>query len=684
MDIYDALSLKVAEGRDEPDVWVRRIVLFRQIAPEPVEIREIKLTKGVNILWAEEPEDETLPAEITGHSAGKTSFCRLFRYILGETTFGTKKNMDLIQKAFPGGYVAAELFVHRQQWAVIRPIGQGRSSYMKKDASVEQLLGDRTKPASQEEYPRMLGLDALLDNLEAGAVLRTNRAIRWDHLLAWCTRDQETRFQNCYEWRSPRSESDWPSFRSSKSDPLFVMRVLLGLFLPDELKQEEKLAILMQRQEELEKALPALRQEPQFRVNLYEQELRTLLAALLPQTRGIESLPFRSQDLFLPSLDKLTDEAKVGIEKEIDVAEKERGEHEGHIDALGGKISHLQGGLKRLELLYGIDQSAKRELDDGSAKRDTQQTLLERHGEESCLLGGVVYQDCPIVQERQRVIRLSEAQDADSQRKGAAAKAEAQRGLDQQKKQLQERIAVLEGQRMVLRAKLGTFNTTLLAKRGSLRDLLACRSNLAEWTEKQNKPGIFTAIDDCHKDLKETEKRVEKLKARLNDLLTKHDENRKLISAIFSAVVRAVLPSGGYDGEVGLAERELCFEITRGPAMSGEAVETLAVLLADLCCLVYNSVSDRARLPGFLLHDSPREADLSLRLYERFVSLAASLQNHFGTAESCPFQYILTTTTPPPSQLRGDDWVKLHLNASVPELSLFRQNITLTNSELFN
>ena len=167
------------------------------------------------------------------------------------------------------------------------------------------------------------------------------------------------------------------------------------------------------------------------------------------------------------------------------------------------------------------------------------------------------------------------------------------------------------------------------------------------------------------------------MQSQLNDLIAQHDSSRKLISSIFSAAVRGVIPSGTYDGEVTLADRELNFKITHGTTMSGEAVETLAVLLADLSCLIYNSVSERSRLPGFLLHDSPREADLSLRLYRRFIALAASLQQHFGSPESCPFQYIITTTTPPPEELRGREWVKLHLNAAVPDESLFRCNIAV-------
>jgi hypothetical protein len=97
--------------------------------------------------------------------------------------------------------------------------------------------------------------------------------------------------------------------------------------------------------------------------------------------------------------------------------------------------------------------------------------------------------------------------------------------------------------------------------------------------------------------------------------------------------------------------------------MSGEAVETLSVLLADVACLVYNSVSENAHWPGILLHDSPREADLGLRIYRSFIRFVASLEDHFGNRDACPFQYIITTTTSPPEELRTPEYVRLRLNA---------------------
>jgi hypothetical protein len=122
-------------------------------------------------------------------------------------------------------------------------------------------------------------------------------------------------------------------------------------------------------------------------------------------------------------------------------------------------------------------------------------------------------------------------------------------------------------------------------------------------------------------------------------------------------------------------DRELHFQITHGEAMTGEAMETLAVLLADLSCLVYNSLSSRSFLPGFLLHDSPREADLGLRLYRGFFRFAAQLADEFQSLGGVPFQYIITTTTSPPKTLINSH-IALQLDASRETELLFRRDLS--------
>jgi hypothetical protein len=79
MDLYKTLKLKPI--RSEPDVWVSRLMIFERIAPDPVVLRDIHLTRGLNIIWAEEGEDDSPSAQITGHSAGKTTFCRFMRLV---------------------------------------------------------------------------------------------------------------------------------------------------------------------------------------------------------------------------------------------------------------------------------------------------------------------------------------------------------------------------------------------------------------------------------------------------------------------------------------------------------------------------------------------------------------------------------------------------------------------------
>ena len=671
MDLYKHQNLKPV--RTEPDVWVRRLVIYEQISPDLKAIREINLTKGLNIVWAEEPEDDDPSAEITGHSAGKTTFCRLLRYVLGEKTYGTKANMELIRKAFPGGYVGAELFVRQKQWAVIRPIGNGRNSYVKADVTIEDLLNDRSQPAYQEDYPTKLGLDVLLDSMPAGAVARTDQPIEWGHILAWCSRDQEARFQNIHDWRSARSESDWPSFRFSKADPLFVMRSVLGLFLPDELKAEDSLAKLLQDQDRLGKRLEELKREPQFRVNLYDGELRRRLRAVLPDEPDIETLPLH-WDQLLPDLHRLAEKATEKMEGDIATVENERKTLQDQIDRIGGRISQLQTRLQTIDNLFRLEDEASQELDSGLSQRQKQRELLDEHGEKICVLGGVLYQNCEYVQKRQESLRITQLQDVHAMEQAEAKRAETKKAVEDQKGSLNQQIEQLSKERQSLQVKRDALWSGVREKRHDLRDLKQAEEQLAMWTERQSRPGEFKELDDCQDKLKETAEKVEKTETRLAKLLEQHADNRDLLASIFSGAVKAVLTSGTYDGRVSLDNRELEFRITHGHAMSGEAVETLSVLLADVACLVYNSVSEKARLPGILLHDSPREADLGLRIYHSFIRLVGALQDHFGSPDKCPFQYILTTTTPPPMGFQTDQ-VKLRLNAAVLNDLLLRRNV---------
>ncbi len=223
--------------------------------------------------------------------------------------------------------------------------------------------------------------------------------------------------------------------------------------------------------------------------------------------------------------------------------------------------------------------------------------------------------------------------------------------------------------------KRGELRPMVREEEDRLRELESVRKELDSWLRRRDEPDSYQELKQSRGELVTAKDNIETLEAKLSKLLRKHDDNQETLQKIFSAAVRGRhLQANGYDGKVSLENRELGFRITHGPAMSGEAVETLSVLLADVAALIYSTVNDSTCFPGILVHDSPREADLAVRIYRSFFRFAASLQNHFGDADNCPFQYILTTTTAPPNDL--SHFVKLPLDASKRSGLLLKRNIS--------
>jgi hypothetical protein len=78
----------------------------------------------------------------------------------------------------------------------------------------------------------------------------------------------------------------------------------------------------------------------------------------------------------------------------------------------------------------------------------------------------------------------------------------------------------------------------------------------------------------------------------------------------------------------------------------------LAFDLAALCL----SIEGTTRVPAFVLHDSPREADLGISIYHELFRMVQELE---GSAGQPLFQYIITTTTEPPETFKADPRLRL-------------------------
>lgn len=150
------LSVTLPPGGELPALWVRRLTLWK----EPGEVvRDIELRPGLNFIWSPDPADMGGQAESgeLGHGAGKTLFCRLLRYCLGEDRFAPDAQRLSIGAAFLNGWVSAEVMLSGTPWTVLRPLGVGRGHFAVAGVSPEQLFDRLTEPT---------GMAPLLDAIE--------------------------------------------------------------------------------------------------------------------------------------------------------------------------------------------------------------------------------------------------------------------------------------------------------------------------------------------------------------------------------------------------------------------------------------------------------------------------------------------------------------------------------------
>ena len=101
------------------------------------------------------------------------------------------------------------------------------------------------------------------------------------------------------------------------------------------------------------------------------------------------------------------------------------------------------------------------------------------------------------------------------------------------------------------------------------------------------------------------------------------------------------------------------------------AMESLKAIAFDLAATLM-SIEGRTVVPAFLVHDSPREADLGVSIYHRWFRFIASLEK---LSAEPPFQYIITTTTEPPQELRSSGFVVQTLHGAQPAERLLRREL---------
>jgi hypothetical protein len=658
-------TLQLDVKRPEPLVWISRLLIVGSTEPFEV-IQSIPLHRGLNIVWSTDTDrgDGESPV-MTGHGVGKTTFCRLLRYCLGESSFGQKLLGQRIRSEFPKGMVGAEIRVRGESWAVARPLGRTHNSYAQQGATVEQVLSDRPSPQTYQDFLGHLNR-SVLDGLPPQATLSGDKPIIWDHLLAWCARDQEARYQNLWDWRSPRSDSQSPAFIRPKQDALFVVRTALGLVAGEEVELQRQIASADRRLKELEEEVAERRREPQYWAEHLRGELKDRFEIAEAATAS-----FDPGDLF--SVPKLIEARRGAIETEVAELEKKAKEVEKTTHLIAAQITEAAQFASARSGATDATSAGTETLAGSVPQLESERQRFADVMDRFCTFGGVSMADCEYVKKQranlEENIRAASSKTAVTVAERdqlTAAMREAAQRAKQQVSRLQQQFDDLAKQKQ-------TLDSQLSALREDRKALDRVETELHKWQTILEGNTADETLISLQAEQRKLADEKDKAQQALRDTLSAQNSRLGAVRRVFDGLVKAVL-SSEFRGIVQIQDGDIQYGITHGSILAGEAVETLAILLTDLSCLLL-AAENACVHPGLVIHDSPREADLGGRVYRRFLECMASIHTELGSASAAPFQYIITTTTAPPAALQAGKFLCLRLSTESTDKLLLKRNL---------
>lgn len=675
----------------EPIVWLQRVLICKsaRIDEESEILQDIPFDRGLNLVWADEKVEDLAEIDLRGHSAGKTTLCRFLRYLLGEKTYSNKFNSERIRESFPEGFIAAELRIKGVGYAVRRPFDKQRGSHLAADVSIEKLLEDGGPALSHEQYLSGLGLDSFLDPISTLPIPRSGKSVEWGHLLAWCARDQEARFQNMHDWRVPRTESESPEFSLQRTDgPLFAIRAILGLVSTYEVQSHREIAKLESERQTLKSEAESINNLPGRTLTRSVGGLRECLRKHVGSNANVDSLPLDSLGLFDETLFSLADSTLATLTTKQSVAAEDMNAKQIELEDLSVDIREVLKSIQRLRSASAIDLSAVEVYEASTEERikltDSERALLDSW-EATCEFGDIAFKDCEHVKRKYGHLPLLLVQDtSDDDLSRAAERERNEAKIEDQRKQFQSQLE----EKLSSLASLKTRQWQIRSARESSLDverraqdaITELRINIdrviaAQKSELSDEDRL--AIDEKHRQTQEKDRLIDLANKAIIEAQSALDQRRTAIIAAFERCIRGVKLVDAYTGDVQFNGASISFEIDREGRMTGEAVETLRVLLADIACLLY-SIDEPASLhPRLLIHDSPREADLGLGLYHNLMAFVADP----GSDSEASYQYIMTTTTAPPTDMLDSPYVKLKLNAAKIEELLLKKNISAISKQ---
>lgn len=554
--------------------------------------------------------------------------------------------------------MAAKVHIDGTTWLVFRPYGaHGRSlAIQAQNEALESFLQD----SHPNDFPGYL--DALeqfsIGRLPAQSLPGMNQPLKWRHLLAWCVRDQKTRFDGFYHWRN----SDGLGFARSRRNPPLFVRSVLGLV---DTELHALLQELDSKQTELEQVkvrISDLEREPTFRLNLADHQLRARLGADKDEPLFQTTTGTSVESRFQASLEAAEQDEKLWAAKaeefEKQLAQKQL------------QLVELEKSHQLAEKDVDIAQSLVDGNEEAYEQLTTQRATLEGLGGQRCKPGNIDFLACEHVQKQIRSTNMTRYRDTQESQANKTV--------------LRQQLSIRQSALGSIAADVTEQSQAIAALRSELHQLLVRTA-----TSESSRSLLMSTWDELHslhvqraegrdsEDLigarqqqQELESSLGVLQADITNRQSQQSSRVEAIKALTSCISTRLLGESGYTRFIPDNEHSP-FEVARG----GEAIQVLEVLLGDIVCLLDSATSESGNHPGFLVHDCPREADLSEGLYRSFFLTASEAAAQLGKGDSVPFQFIVTTTSPPPAALQGEPHVVLELEPGQEEKLLFKREL---------
>lgn len=622
----------------EPALWFKGLKLVKQLNPVTEKgnlIRSYSFNTGLNILWAEpEKADENANLyndSFAGHSTGKTLFCRILRYILNETNYGTDELHDHVKETFDSLWVIAEIRLNQQSWLIGRNLKSMSEDFaiQTSSLSIEEIL--ETPP----EFEGYGNFTKDLESLCPASLQNIYPAGSWKHLIPWIARDQEERFASITSWRSSLSGSDNP--KTSKEERHLILRAMLKILDEDEYTTRKTIDKFNEDNRAIEANLPLKRK-------LLEQ-IRGRVDALYPKipNLNLERADIGADRDYVTKQREIREESLERFESlpehtEIIQARENLQEVISLKDIKKSQITFLKIEIPNLEKkaedkLVSVERTKTKGLQDPSRiEKNWCPNSYQIACDEGCVTDHEIGSNSILSELEEEAEELKRNYEA---KKTDLAKAESE--IDQAE-------ATILKEKETLQATLKKHPSTAVKIQQEIDKLELLEGYLDEELESAS-----NVKDDCNK-LDVNRRELEKSNAELRLFKEEANDKLKVFSGIFGDVTRAVVGSSIRGSVVLTKSSGLKPKIEKKRELGGAAMETVKTIAFDLASIIHSAEGNGFH-PRFLIHDGPRESDMAQVMYEHFFRYMQKLEQEFPE-DSIPFQYILTTTTPPPQGMR--------------------------------